>query len=52
VKATRADVVLVCDIGENAKQNLRNIGIEVKRIGLKNDIQQIIKEILKENERK
>ncbi len=49
-KAVRADRVLTKQIGDNAKQNLENFGIEVALIPLKKNFNDILEEI--KNERK
>ncbi len=50
-KATRADKVLTRQIGDNAKQNLENFGIEVKIISSEKNLEDILEEIKRENER-
>ena len=47
VKAIRADKILVYQIGENAKQNLNNFGIEVEIIPQDKKIKDILEEIAK-----
>jgi len=49
-KAVRADKVLTKQIGDNAKQNLENFGIGVEIVPSKKKIDDILKEIKKENE--
>ncbi len=47
VKAVRADRIFVYQIGENAKQNLNNFGIEVEIIPQNKKIENILEEITK-----
>ncbi|HHD92606.1 MAG TPA: cation diffusion facilitator family transporter [Candidatus Portnoybacteria bacterium] len=51
-KAIRADKIFVRQIGENAKKSLENFGIEVETIPLKENIDDILEKIKKENDRK
>jgi len=45
-KAVRADEIITCQIGPNAKQNLENFGIEVKIVPLEKKLNDILEEIL------
>ena len=50
-KAVRADKILTCQIGPNAKQSLENFGIEVEIIPSEKKLEDILTEIKKQNEK-
>ncbi len=50
-KAVRADKVLTRQIGLNAKQNLENFGIEVKIVPSEKNLDNILEEIKRKNEK-